>query len=101
MVRSRLMDGSASEEAWQGTVLQYAELRGWMYYHTRRSDHSPRGFPDLVMGRPPRLLFIELKAERGKVSDEQRAWLQLLAACGQETRVWRPSDWTEVEATLR
>ena len=44
--------------------------------------------------RPPRLLWLELKTERGRVSLEQDDWLERLRASGQEVYVIRlPRDW--------
>lgn len=46
-------------------------------------------------------LFIELKAEGGRLSGPQREWLADLGRAGQDVRVWRPDDWPEIEAVLR
>ena len=43
-------------------------------YHTRDSRGSAKGFPDRVAIRPPRLMFVELKKERGRIEPEQQAW---------------------------
>jgi hypothetical protein len=52
------------------------------------------GFPDLVLVRDGRLLFVELKAERGKASPEQGEWLEALSGVhGIEVCLWRPADW--------
>ncbi len=59
-----------------------------------------KGWPDLVLFRPPRRLAIEVKKELGTVTAEQAAWLALLAACGFETMVARPSDRDRVLALL-
>lgn len=86
-------------------VVAYAELRGWRCYWTWRSDHSPSGFPDLVLVRArhpkPRVAFVELKAERGRLTLAQRTWLAELEEAGAETHVWRPSDMDEIIRVLR
>lgn len=93
---------SVTEEQFQNQVLELARLTGWTCYHTWLAAHSSPGFPDLVLVRPPRLVFAELKSERGKVSPAQERWLQVLADCqGVEVRLWRPSDWHNVEETLK
>lgn len=72
-----------SEAEFQESVLALAKLLGWeLRYHTHDSRRSERGFPDLVLCRPRdgRLLIVELKSGTGKVSEEQRAWLEGLAA---------------------
>lgn len=63
-------------------------------YHTRRSDRSPAGFPDIVTINPERGLLdiVELKSMRGRATSEQEAWL----AAFQNVRmvrvhgIWRP-----------
>jgi hypothetical protein len=90
-----------TERAFMAQVLKYAELMRWRWYHTYRSDKSAPGFPDLVLIRRPRVLFVELKAQRTPVTDAQLGWLIELRECGQETYIWRPSDWDIVERTLR
>jgi hypothetical protein len=49
-----------------------------------------------VLVRPPEIIFAELKTLRGRVRPEQTVWLGMLAACGLETYIWRPSDLDEV-----
>jgi hypothetical protein len=101
-----------SEADWQRTVVETAEALGWVVCHTRRSfggmgqgwvtATTLKGWPDLVLIRPPRLVFAELKKESGRLTDDQRRVLELLSKCdGAETHVWRPSDWHEVAAVLR
>ena len=108
-----------TERQLQSAIIDAARLLGWRVYFTHRSDHSPAGFPDLCAvrarpGEPPRLLFVELKTERGVVSPEQVAWLHDLATVsafaltvGQpalvQAAVWRPQDWRDgsIERALR
>ena len=89
-----------SEAQWQSEVLRYARRFGYRSYHTRVSFGSAKGFPDLVLCRPPRLIFAELKSDKGTVKPEQQAWLDDLAAAGQEAHVWRPRDVEAVVACL-
>src|SRR4051794_14872899 len=102
---------SLSEKQFQTQVLDLAALMGWTtaHFHDSRrevrpgvhvGDRAAAGFPDVVLARPPKLLVVELKAEKGRVSDAQRGWLQLLERCGVDVRVWRPSSWPEIEETL-
>ncbi len=54
------------------------------------------------MVRPPRLVFAELKAERGRTTPHQERWLALLGACpGVESHLWRPSDLAHIAEVLR
>jgi len=59
--------------------------------------------PDLILCKPPRLIFAELKTEKGQLSDHQREWLKLLGECegNIECYVWRPSDIEAVANILR
>jgi len=91
-----------SEKQFEQQVKDLAKMFNWLYYHTWRSIHSPAGFPDCVMVRPPRLIFAELKSEKGKVSPAQQEWLATLKATGKvEVYLWRPSDIEEIAEILR
>lgn len=92
---------SVSEADFQRFVFDVAKRGNWITYHTYRSDRSPRGFPDVVAVRPPRVLFIELKKQRGTVSEAQAVWLAYLRACpGVEVYIWRPEDEATVKEVL-
>jgi hypothetical protein len=94
-------DALLSEKDWSEQIRQYARLRGWRYYHTYRSTRSPEGYPDITLVRPPRVVFAELKRERGRVTHAQNDWLAALRHCpGVETYLWRPSDWPAVRIAL-
>lgn len=96
-----LLLAHTSEAEFREYVRGVAERHGWLYYWTWRSDHSPAGFLDLVLARPPRLIIAELKTERGIVSTAQRRWLGALEGCeAVEVYLWRPRDWEAVEAIL-
>ncbi len=91
-----------SEKTFQAQVLQLARLSGWVCYHTHDSRRSAAGFPDLVLVRPPVVVFAELKSESGKLRSEQEAWLEALRKCpGVMARLWRPGDWPEIESMLK
>lgn len=82
-------------------VRAYAALRGWLVYHTFDSSRSEPGFPDLVLVRGERLIFAELKSERGKPTPAQGRWALALQAAGQRVYLWRPSSWPTIEEELR
>ena len=102
-----------SEEQLQSTVVDMAHAFGWMVYHTHDSRRSPTGFPDLVLVRPPTVWFVELKSEKGKLTEGhwtrkdtwlpgQKDWLDVLKGCVTvKSGVWRPSDRDAIEALLR
>jgi hypothetical protein len=95
---------ATSEDELLTAVVQWADLRGWLIHHDRRSDRAIQqgdvGFPDLVLARDRRVLFVELKSETGSVSTPQMAWILAIAGQDPKTRlpghpevfVWRPSD---------
>lgn len=92
-----------SEKDLQRQVLNVAKQFGWRTYHTWGSIHSTKGFPDLTCVRGDRLVFIELKAEKGKLSEAQAEWLTDLSCTDAEPYEIRPSDWYagKVEEILR
>ena len=88
------LSGVVSEAQWQQTVIEAAELFGWWVFHDHDSRRNQAGFPDLVLIRPPRVMFLELKRETGKVSKAQKGVLDMLDECpGVEADVARPSNW--------
>ncbi len=96
----------------------YARLFAWRCAHFRsvriqRHDETVRyatpvsadgaGWPDLVLVHDHRILFRELKSDRGVLSVEQQDWLHALERAGADVDVWRPKDWTDgtIEVALR
>ena len=101
------------EGDFQQAVIDYAHLCGWWVAHFRPSlQRSGRwstavqadgaGFPDLCMVNQEkgRVLFVELKTEKGQPTAEQHEWLMMLQGCGCQAFLWRPSDWQEIEAII-
>lgn len=89
-----------TEAAWQAQIEQVAALLGWLTFHPYDSRRSREGWPDLVCSRPPRLLFLECKRERGQPTAEQYDWLERLRASGQEAFCVWPSQWDFVAQLL-
>ncbi len=90
-----------SEREFQRQVMDLARIYRWRVYHPQLSKWSERGWPDLAMVRPPRLLFAELKTDRGKTTMHQDEWLELLRAIpGIEVHLWRPADFDAIAAVL-
>jgi hypothetical protein len=97
-----------NERQYQDLVLEAAAALGYRCYHTHLSVRSARGFPDLVCvregdgERPGRLVVLEIKAERGRATPHQEAWIAALASVpGVAAMVARPSDWDAVVEALR
>jgi VRR-NUC domain len=109
----------------QRAVIETAHALGWLVAHfrpaqTARGWRTPveaegAGFPDLVLVRRARLIFAELKGERGRLSEPQRGWLtELLQVClaidGRLggpgpvlVQLWTPTEWHSgvIERALR
>jgi hypothetical protein len=101
---------AVSEKDFQKAVADALNALGWRWYHSRPAQTSKgwrtalsgdAGYPDITAVRRDRILFIELKAEQGRLSEEQGAWLADLGAAGAEAFCWRPSDWSAIEEALR
>jgi len=92
-----LVAAQMSEATLQAQVLEAARLLGWLVYHTHDSRRSQPGFPDLVLVHPGkrRVLYRELKTQKGRIRPQQQVWLDALAAAGQDAGVWRPADWLD------
>lgn len=99
-------DERMSERTLQDRVVARAKKRGWKVAHAGRgfvggneesggqfiTPMSP-GWPDLTLAKAGyALMFMELKREKGVVSDEQVEWLQLLNQTGAIAVIIRPSD---------
>ena len=103
-----------TERDFQRAVMELAELQGWETLHVRTSMQQGRymtattgtmakGWPDLVLAHPKRrrLLFVELKADRGRLRpDQERVHAALWEAVGYTVKVWRPRDWPTIEGVL-
>lgn len=116
-----------TEAVWQKAVIDLAQACGWTVAHFRPARAGGgeaaerwmtpvaahgKGFPDLVLVRPPHLIFAELKTDTGRERAEQKMWLSLLSAvaddCNEATGeagyvqvyVWRPRDVDEVARVL-
>ena len=110
-----LLDEYISEEDFQQTIIELAQRLGWKVAHFRAARgpvtaQNPRGwatpvgadgagFPDLVLVRE-RVIYVEVKKQKGKTQDNQKVWLGRLRAAGAEVYLWRPSDYDEAERVL-
>jgi len=80
-----------TEKAFEYQIKDLAKLFGWQYYHPFLSKWSERGFPDVTLLRPPRLIFAELKSDKGRLSPAQAHWLwELRKVPCAEVYIWRP-----------
>lgn len=90
-----------SESMFQSQVKSLALTLKWRVYHTFDSRRSDPGFPDLVLVKPPHIIFAELKTDAGRLRPEQKSWLDDLDLCpGVETYMWRPKDFDQIVRIL-
>lgn len=96
-----------TEAQFQSAVIDLAHYRGWLVHHTRaaRTEKGWRtpiqgdaGFCDLVLARAGVVLLVELKAEKGRLSPEQKRWASQL---GFRYRCWYPKDMPKIVKELR
>lgn len=96
----------------QQQIMDLAKLRGWRVAHfrpalTTKGWRTPvsgdgRGFPDLVLLRPPRIVVFECKSQYETVSTEQTEWIDDFMHCnGVMAGVVRPKDWHRIEIILQ
>tara|TARA_R100000306_G_scaffold38814_1_gene38551 strand:+ start:747 stop:1142 length:396 start_codon:yes stop_codon:yes gene_type:complete len=85
----------------QRNVQELARAYGWTDWHVLRSKGMRAGFPDLVLIRPPDLVWVELKSEKGRLSPAQKEMHEMLRACGQQVYLWYPGNEEEIMEVLR
>jgi hypothetical protein len=85
----------------QALIEDAAHLHGWLVFHDNDARRNIAGFPDLVLVNPPRVVFLELKSDKGRVRPEQQRWMRALEQCHTlSSAVVRPSDADDVLAYL-
>ena len=112
-----------TEKEWLGTVIALASLKGWLVHHCRparvrggrwvkpsESGDPDRwvtpiqgdpGFPDLVLVRPGRVIFAELKVKGRRLTQAQMRWHIALTECPRAERyTWEPRHWEDVKRLL-
>ena len=88
-----------TEKDFQGRIVKFAKMMGWHVYHTHDSRRSEPGFPDLVLAKD-RVMYRELKSEKGKLTIDQKAWAASLQRAGADYSVWRPSQLQAIYSEL-
>ena len=96
------------EKHWQSQVIGIAKQYGWTCFTAGKNQPTARGhrqtvtagWPDIVALGHSRALFLELKAEKGRIRPEQVTTLRKLSEAGCEVGLLRPSDLPLVLAVL-
>jgi hypothetical protein len=101
-----------SEADHQAQVLELAGLMGRRSMHVRKAMGSRKhgwvtptsvsGWPDAVLWHPKqkRLIFIEFKTDKGRLTPGQRDVIGSLLTAGQEVYVSRPSGFDAIRSVL-
>lgn len=84
-----------SEYEYQGMIISEALAAGWDYYFTKRSKGSIPGYPDLCLihAEWKRQMYVEVKRDKGKLTEHQVYWLTLLQDVGSECYCVWPEDY--------
>lgn len=96
-----------SEAEWQQTLIELLQLKGYKVCEFRKARlikggvdtyRTPfgadgKGFPDLIAVKGQTCLFIECKSEKGKLSLEQKDWIERLKLVTGISQVFRPSNY--------
>lgn len=78
----------------QAKIERYCRDHAWFFFHDRSRECNAKGFPDLVVALPAgRVVWLELKSARGRLSPEQKQVRLMLLALGHE--------WYEVRSYRR
>ena len=101
-----------TEAEFKNVVISIAKRYGWLIHHDLPAQNArgkwathiqgDAGFPDLLMVHPVsgKILAVELKAEKGKLSPLQKRWLMAFDVSATFNSVWKPSDMEYILYTL-
>ena len=102
-----------TEQDFTNQVVTLARYYGWLVYHPLPGQgrggrwttptQGDTGWPDLALAKQgPGGGFIaaELKTDKGRLSENQTRWLDMLRGVGVEAHVWRPSQLDEITDRL-
>ena len=83
-----------SEREFQASITRVVAVFGGLVYHTYDSRRSAMGYPDLtILTLDRRVIFAELKNDRGRLTEDQRVWLEALP--DHQAYLWRPDDFDD------
>jgi hypothetical protein len=93
-----------SERDFQNVLEREMRLQGWNVYSIMRSDLAKAtlaGYPDITAWRDDRLIFAELKTDKGRLSTAQEEVLASLENLpSAEVYVWRPRDFDQIRPII-
>ena len=98
----KTIQNNITEKQFEQQIHDLARRLGYKYYHTYRSKFSEPGYPDCTLLKNGRLIFAELKSEKGTPTDAQEEWLESLRRVpGVEVYLWKPGDWPTIVRILQ
>lgn len=100
-----------TEKVWTQQVVDMGRTFGWKIHHSLVGFgfsgkpitlQGHKGLPDLLMVKPPRVVFMELKRQAVReLTPEQEEWIALLKKCPSvEVYIFRPGDVVQVAGVL-
>jgi hypothetical protein len=88
------MARAMTEDELLSAITEAATFLGWRWMHVRRSDlaiiQGHVGFPDVVLAKSGRILFLELKRQDGQTTPAQDEWIAALT--GSQDRALTGAD---------
>ena len=90
-----------NERAFTDAVVDLFKAYGWRVMHMRGNTDKlilgHPGYPDVTAAMSGRVLFAELKMPKGKMTEEQYAWIAVLGGSDEtQVHIWRPEDWNYI-----
>jgi hypothetical protein len=79
---------SMTEAQFQSTLIKRYEAEGW--YVTKLIQCNKTGMPDLILTKPDEVRWVEVKADKGRLSPVQEYRHAELRALGYTVEVVRP-----------
>lgn len=84
--------GTQPETVIKKQVRQFLETLGWFVFYNLQGVGAYKGIPDFICVRDGRVVFLEVKTAKGKLSDHQGRFKSLIEMHGGEYRVTRGID---------
>ena len=106
---AKIVDGRVvlTEAQFKAQVIQGARAHGWLVSEMIDGEHNKRqqgvpGAPDLLLCHEERelALHVELKTNDGRLTKAQKRWIKALGNAGHDCEIWRPNQWSSIEAAL-
>lgn len=84
-----------SEKAFENKVKKYIESKGGWVVKYFANAFTKSGIPDLLVCYKGKFIALEMKTDKGKVSDLQRYHINQVIHSGGYARTLRPSEWKQ------